>query len=378
MPRSTQDIRESSRSSKLQDTTHHSANTDHQQKDSNLRESFIAFAVFLSMSGAVAAEEQAIGPDISGNGYSQSSGDGPKWPDIRLIAFRGADAEENWESLRPNLLGIEVPPEWDFYDIIATDRPDFTDSPFTVGKNVWIVESGFTYRKINEEETRIGRRTLPETLFRYGITDELELRVRWFGYNMFDITDVPHGTKVRYYGTDDTEVGFKYEICQQYTWMPMLCFLGTAFVPTGTHDLSGDAVQPRLNLVGGWGINRWLYLKMSGGLDFMSRPAFSVTPTRTLDISLDRYNEYHLSSALLYQVAKHWGGYSEWFVLMRDGSENDMPDHFANTGIYLYTTPNVQFDWRIGYRISERIDEMYTGVGFSVRWGHHPPHTRQP
>ncbi|MGH7194303.1 MAG: hypothetical protein ACREJM_12350, partial [Candidatus Saccharimonadales bacterium] len=85
-------------------------------------------------------------------------------------------------SLRPNIFNVPVEPEWDFYNIINTDRPDFTDAVYSVGKGVTILETGYTFHKQNTAETHFSTRQLPESLLRYGVTDEFELRLKWPGY----------------------------------------------------------------------------------------------------------------------------------------------------------------------------------------------------
>lgn len=75
---------------------------------------------------------------------------------------------------RANLFGIDVPDEWDFYNLISTDRPDFTDATFSVGTGVTIIETGYTFRKAFDQAANLeqSRRSLPEALVRYGLTDE--------------------------------------------------------------------------------------------------------------------------------------------------------------------------------------------------------------
>ena len=60
---------------------------------------------------------------------------------------------------------------------IETDRNSFTFAPLTPGDGRLIVESAYTYIRIGKEGAK---HSFPETVFRYGIGDRLELR---FGYN---------------------------------------------------------------------------------------------------------------------------------------------------------------------------------------------------
>jgi hypothetical protein len=158
-----------------------------------------------------------------------------------------------FDTWRPNLFGKDVPEEWDFQNLINTDRPDFTDATFSVGKDVAVLETGYTFRKTNSGGLNLERRQLPESLLRIGVTDELELRIKWIGYVMTTASDQSSALTQRSAGTDDLQLGFKYELAQQNGWRPMLTFVGGAVVPSGTNGVSANQVQPFANLVYGWG-----------------------------------------------------------------------------------------------------------------------------
>jgi hypothetical protein len=284
------------------------------------------------------------------------------------------DPDSMFYTYRPNLVGRDTPIEWDFYNLIATDRPDFTDATFTVGRGVTYLETGYTYRRTSADALDVTRRQLPEALLRFGLTDEFELRLRWNGYIMTDIND--RGTRLDRsgYGGDDLQLGFKYEILQQQGWRPMTTIVGGLIAPTGTRNFSADQLQPFGNVVFGWGLRRWLYLKAMTGVDFVHTNDATRIVTGSeqegpvsVDAS-DHLSAWHESVALLFQVNKHVGGFVEWFSYFSDNAADNRASHFWDVGSYIYVTPNVQFDIRYGQRISNRVDSMFTGAGFSTRW----------
>src|SRR4029079_12356284 len=75
----------------------------------------------------------------------------------RIPALDNDDPQSLFYTMRPNLFGEQIPDEWDFGNIIATDRPDFTDAPFTVGRHVAVWESGYTFRRIEAEGLNTNR-----------------------------------------------------------------------------------------------------------------------------------------------------------------------------------------------------------------------------
>ena len=292
----------------------------------------------------------------------------------RVKAFDHHCPDCLWDTMRPNLIGQQVSDEWDFYNLVNTDRPDFTDATFSVGKGVTIIESGYTFRQSSADDLKISRRQLPEVLTRVGITDEFELRIKWNGYVMTDITDRTTGLTTNSFGGDDLQLGFKYEVLQQDDWKPMVTFVGTAVLPTGTNGVSANSVQPSANLVYGWGFRRWLYLKASTGVDFVrTRDA-----TRVIDgtvqegplglLAEDNSSQWHQSASLLFQVSKRVGGFVEWFCFFNNNSADTTPSHFADTGMFFYLTPNIQLDFRVGDRLSDKVSTIFTGTGLSIRF----------
>jgi len=273
---------------------------------------------------------------------------------------------------RPNLFGEQIPDEWDFGNIIATDRPDFTDAPFTVGRKVTVVETGYTFRRISADGLTVNRRQLPEVLLRAGITNEFELRFRWNGYVMLDEHDAATGMRNSQFGGDDVVAGFKWEMVQQRAWRPMLTLVAGTTLPTGTNGISANQLQPFGNIVYGWGLRRWLYLKGSSGVDFVRTTSTTIVNdgfSAPFFISpRDNLNLYHQSISMLAQFSKRVGGFYEWFSFYSTGADDNRAANYLDTGLFIYATPNVQLDVRIGGRVSHRTDELFTGAGFSVRY----------
>lgn len=296
--------------------------------------------------------------------------------DPYLPIFESSDPSSVWHRDRPNLFNEPVEDEWDFYNLINTDRPDFTDATYSVGKGVTILESGYTFRYVDdhESETRQTRRSIPEVLFRYGLTNEFELRLKWNGYVMANTHDLPTGLRTQTFGTDDLYLAIKYEVKQQQGWSPMLTFLTGSTIPSGTNGVSSNALQPFVNVVAGWGIRRWLYLKASTGVDWQRISVSTLLggasePLAPTVLTLhDSLNLYHGSVSLLYQATKRVGGFIEFFNLSSTGGEDNRPANYIDTGFYIYATPNVQWDIRFGKRLSDRVDELFAGAGFSVRY----------
>ena len=289
----------------------------------------------------------------------------------RIESLDNDDPSSFWYTQRPNLFGIAIPDEWDFTNLINTDRSDFTDTPVSVGKGGTILETGLTYTRVLSADTHSNLRTLPESLLRVGITNEFELRFKFVGFSMLDQKDLKTGQSGSIFGTNDLQVGFKYEIFQQRNWFPMTTLVAGALLPSGTNGISGNSVQPQFNIVNGWAIRRYLFLKHQFGMDHLTQPSFSVAgpgPSSGpfgLVGTRPTVDSFHSSVSCLYQATKHIGGFVEWITLY---GHNQPTTNIFDTGTFFYLTPNVQLDCTIGSSVGSPDSTFYTKAGFSTRW----------
>lgn len=295
-----------------------------------------------------------------------------EYPRIASLDYDRPDSV--WDTYRPNLVGEAVTDEWDFTNIINSDRPDFTDATYSVGRGVVLVETGYTYRSASQGGVKEINETYPETLVRLGVTNEFELRIRWNGVQTAELSETGVFSPYRIAGGDDLNLGFKWEMWQQDGWLPMGTLVAGATVPAGSADFSSNTVVPYWNFVYGWYFRRWLYLKGSIGIDWHNSPGYTlvntggVPPGVDVNVSRDRHCLFHNSVSLLVQYSRRHGGFVEWFQLESTGQADDRAAHYADIGHFFYLTSNVQLDVRIGTRLSNRVDEMFAGGGFAFRY----------
>lgn len=116
---------------------------------------------------------------------------------------------------------------------IITDRPDQTESSSTVMKKSLQVESGILLG-FSDNDTLSERHFIgPSTLFRYGVTQGLEIRV----VNQF-ISIRNKNTKEEITGIGDLEIGAKIQILQKEDVNTEIAFLTHVVLPTGSSDVS--------------------------------------------------------------------------------------------------------------------------------------------
>ena len=195
---------------------------------------------------------------------------GPWTLGLCLIAALGMPAEAQEPRSFANMLLRWPEPERDAEretdteaeereEFIETDRNSFTFAPITPGAGRLIVESAYSYINIGKEGAK---HSFPETVFRYGIGDRLELRL---GYNFETgrASEVAEGDIAGNFGINAEQqifYGFKYAVTRQrpeFRLMPHSAFLAQAHTPVGSVE---GQTQIRLGYVWGWILpNGWTF-----------------------------------------------------------------------------------------------------------------------
>jgi hypothetical protein len=284
------------------------------------------------------------------------------------------DRESFWYTERATVVGEDAEDEWDPVKLINTDRPDFTDVAAVVGKGVVQIESGLVQRRRDDEETRIVTESLPNVLLRVGTSDSFELRAKWRGAVRNEVTDLATGVMGSDTGASDLELGCKWVMAEQHDWWPMHTLVTRVNVPTGAHNVTADELEPGFSYIYNWQVRRWWFIRGNTGFDLFQQPQPFLrrdgggAPTTTVDSRLDSYLEISQSISSYMQIAKRMGIFKEWFMFKRHGSRDDHSDHYHDYGLYLYLTPDLQLDGRIGWRIGDHLDESLYGLGISTRF----------
>nr|WP_245910880.1 transporter [Nonlabens arenilitoris] len=112
---------------------------------------------------------------------------------------------------------------------LITDRPDATESPYTVGKGNFQIETGALFIDDSFDDNDIKTTVYNTALLRYGLSDNFELRLGWDyinsntkfrGREVFDAT-----------GFTPLLVGAKIEITDEEGWIPQIGLLGHLRLP---------------------------------------------------------------------------------------------------------------------------------------------------
>jgi hypothetical protein len=122
-------------------------------------------------------------------------------------------------------------------DEIETDRDSFTPATTTAGRGRLIMESAYTFI---DNRGRKESHSLPELLFRYGLSERFEFRLGW----NYEIAGAPggvsggHGGAGAHSGENELEresniaYGIKYRITDPSSWLPESAVILHGFSPT--------------------------------------------------------------------------------------------------------------------------------------------------
>jgi hypothetical protein len=232
-------------------------------------------------------------------------------------------------------------------DFLETDASSFTFAVRTAEKNRFIFESGYSSIKIGKQSTKD---SFPESLFRYGLTDRLELR---FGYN-YETTptfrDADEGDIAGNFGINAQQqiyYGFKYQVSLQTKsnpWRPTSSFLFQFHTPIESEE---SHTQIRLGYALGWRLpNGWLVdTGFRYGTDREHSDDYTLwAPSSVVRIPLDQ--------------RKKWFAQFEYFGIVSEFRPKNFSKQFVDTGLHYFITPN----WEIGATVSFGINEQTRGT----------------
>jgi len=227
-----------------------------------------------------------------------------------------------------------------FSQTIVTDRPDQTESSSTIEKGSLQIETGILLGFTDDDFSSERQLLAPTTLFRYGITNGIELRVLSQFESLKDQNSIQ---KVS--GISDLEIGTKIQLFKKADVNTEIAFLSHVILPTGSKMLSNDkfgtinkfSVSHELSDVIGLGYNV--------GYDYFGEGKGDLTYSVSLGIS----------------VTDTFGIYIEPY-----GSLNDFDTYESNfdAGITYLVKDNCQLDFSLGTGINHTMN--YLSVGCSI------------
>ena len=218
---------------------------------------------------------------------------------------------------------------------MVTDRPDQTESAITIKENYLQIETG----TLLENTPDITSWVLNSTLFRYGITDKLELRV----VNEL-ISDSFKNTDINISGRSDVELGIKYNLINSAI---QLAYLSHIILPTGSDNFSTNQY--------GWSSIMCFSHSVASGIDFGYNLGYHLI-AKTEDSVTFTY-------AIGFSLSEKIGFFSEIYGSY-DGV-NNWSTHYDN-GFTYSAKDNIQLDISFGTGLTDGPN--FYSLGLSWRF----------
>jgi len=259
-----------------------------------------------------------------------------------LLTFSQSDSTTVVSALEGKSISLSNEP-------LITDRPDATESPTAMPKGFLQVETGAFYEAFEENNIKNETYTYNTTLVRYGLLNNLEVRLGW--------NFVEGKTRVNGNTLEDVSsgfipllFGFKTTIAQENGCFPEIGFLGHLYLPfTASND----------------------YKPETTGADFRFAFAHTLSENSTLSYNLgaawgDDSSEasYVYTIAYGHSITDKLSAYAE---LYGDLPENSKSNHFWDAGLTYLISNNVQLDATVGSSITKGQDILLSaGVSFRI------------
>ncbi len=223
---------------------------------------------------------------------------------------------------------------------LVTDRPDFTESTSAVAVGRLQIELGYTAVVDDDRDEHF----LPETLLRIGVVERTELRLGW------------GGVRIDEGGVDgtDSEIGFKHVFDLGDDSPLGLGFIAALSLPTGGSDATDDVVVPGFKFL--WSYDLADSTSIAGNIN-LALPESEAG---------DRIGLAEASLALAHSLTEQVGTYVEYFGLYP--WEQDALEHYVNGGFTFLLSDDLQLDVRVGAGLNDSADDLFAGVGLSVRF----------
>ncbi len=231
---------------------------------------------------------------------------------------------------------------------LITDRPDATESPTVVPKGYLQIETGAFYEDSGEDAFKQKTTTFNTTLLRYGLLDNLELRIGW---DFAEVKTEINGTELDDVasGLSPLLLGAKIGVAKEKGWLPEIGLIGHVFLPFS----AGEDFRPETT-----------------GIDFRFSFAHTLSEKSSLSYNLgaewgDDSSEaaYIYTISYGYSVTDTFGLYAE---LYGDLPEDSSANHLWDAGVTYLLSDSIQLDATVGSGITKG-QNLLLSAGVSIR-----------
>ena len=245
-------------------------------------------------------------------------------------------------------------PEKEMRDL-STDRPDKTESPYTVDAGHYQIETDLAI--VSSDKSDQGIRTTWTSLLvsnlKVGLTNGIDLQAI-ISPSISQRVETPDGTD-RTYGRGDTLIRMKFNLIGNDGGDWALGVMPFAQIPSHTNELGSDRVEG--------GVIMPVAISLPGEWDLGTMAQFNWAKNAEDD---QMHGEYVGTLTIGHNIWGDLAGYLEFFSQNSDESGAKWVAT-VDTGLTYGATPNVQLDMGINVGVTEAADDLNPFVGISAR-----------
>lgn len=232
---------------------------------------------------------------------------------------------------------------------LITDRPDATESPYTVGTGNFQIETGALFTDSGDDAFNTESTVFNTGLLRYGLNETIELRLGWdylnerTNNNGTELSDINGFTPLL--------LGAKFELVNEKGWIPQIGLLTHLRLPFSA------AEEFRPENTG---------MEMIFSFDHTLSDKDGIAYNLGARIADDRSLEYIYTIAYGYSFTEKWGAYAELYGAF---PEDTQAYHLWDAGITYLVNNNLQLDATIGtgFNGTAANQNLLISAGFSYR-----------
>lgn len=244
---------------------------------------------------------------------------------------------------------------------IETERHDFTQSAVTVGRGVVQVEGGYSYFYKDTEHEIESAHTAPEMLLRFGLSEDIEFRLRWnYAWEFIDVEDDNSGA-------EDLRYTLKLQMTRESeeSLLPTSALEVRGTAPTGGEAWTTERVEFGLDYIYQWQLAEGMTIAGSTGFATNGLGDFGLLPEESAE---DRFISLTQSAVLGLELSEANTMYAEWFGIYSQGLEDEFTISVFNIGIDHYVNDDFVIDVRVGVGLSDDSDDFFSGIGGGYRF----------
>jgi hypothetical protein len=241
---------------------------------------------------------------------------------------------------------------------MSTDRPDTTESPYTLDSGHFQLEMSFIDYTVDDhnDEARTRALSFSPLLIKVGLLNTLDLQLGIDPYSRVIETDKEGSDRTAFEGFGDTVLRAKLNLWGNDSGSTASAVMPFITFPTGGDGLGSDVIEGGIILPLGIDLGDALALGLMAEFDAIH------------DDEDDRYTiDWVHTVTLGFPIAGDLAGYIEYagFANLNDAEEYR---GYADTGLSYALTPNTQLDAGVRVGLTKASEDLGLFVGLSWRY----------